>query len=218
MSRKIQILALLTVLCTGAAVAQEAYVYDNTAKGTYAYDASSTGKLTPINGSPFQTVGSLIGTNGKFLVTADTTTVFSYAVESNGAIGKLVSSIDTQRYSGYQCGTIGYTESGVLVGAGEFDHTGANVYIPLSDGGNGVCDGLQTYGVSTTGILTFKGVTEYDQDNIGITSLPSLPTITGNGKFAYDFQQVGYDNVGKFLTRVIVWGSAITTCGGFFFA
>ena len=92
---------LMTMLCTGMASAQEAYVYDTVAKGTYAYDASSTGTLTLIKGSPFQTVGSLIGTNGKFLVTSDTTTVFSFAVESNGAIGKQVSSINTQLYSGY---------------------------------------------------------------------------------------------------------------------
>src|SRR5271156_4614245 len=90
---------LMTMLCTGVASAQEAYVYDTVAKGTYAYDASSTGKLTLIKGSPFKTAGALIGTNGKFLVTADTTTVFSYAVESNGGIGKLVSTINTQLYS-----------------------------------------------------------------------------------------------------------------------
>ena len=47
------------MLFTGAASAQEAYVYDTVAKGTYAYDASSTGKLTLIKGSPFQAVGAL---------------------------------------------------------------------------------------------------------------------------------------------------------------
>lgn len=93
------------MLWSAAASAQEAYVYDTVAKGTYAYDASSTGKLTLIKGSPFQTVGGLIGTNGKFLVTADSTTLFSYAVESNGAIGKQVSTINTQLYSGAECGT-----------------------------------------------------------------------------------------------------------------
>jgi hypothetical protein len=77
--RPVQLFVCLTaMLCTGAASAQEAYVYDTVAAGTYVYDASSTGKLTLVKGSPFQPVGSLIGTNGTFLVTADTTTVFSY--------------------------------------------------------------------------------------------------------------------------------------------
>jgi hypothetical protein len=40
----------LTMLWSAAASAQEAYVYDTVAKGTYAYDASSTGKLTLIKG------------------------------------------------------------------------------------------------------------------------------------------------------------------------
>jgi hypothetical protein len=142
---------------------------------------------------PFQTVGALIGTNGKFLVTADTTTLFSYAVESNGSIGKLVSTINTQLYSGSECGTM-FTTIGPAWGPGEFDHTGANIYISLVNGldenGNLICDGLQTYGISETGLLTFKGATEYAQDNVNIYDGPTLPTITGNGKFAYGFDQV----------------------------
>ena len=176
-----------TLLFTRVMVAQEAYVYDNTAKGTYLYDASSTGKLTLVSGSPFKTIGTMIGTNGKFLVTADATVVYAYAVGSNGAIGKLVSKINTQLYSGYQCGTIGGL--GLVLGAGEFDHTGANIYIPLTGAEDGnACDSLQTYGISTTGFLTFKGATEYNQDNNGTTGAPSLPIITGNGKFAYGSQ------------------------------
>jgi len=57
--RSIHLAICLTMLFTGAASAQEAYVYDTVAKGTYAYDASSTGKLTLIKGSPFQAVGAL---------------------------------------------------------------------------------------------------------------------------------------------------------------
>jgi hypothetical protein len=187
-------ICLITVLCTGAASAQEAYVYDTVAKGTYAYDASSTGKLTLIKGSPFQTVGALIGTNGKFLVTADTTTLFSYAVESNGAIGKEVSKINTQLYSGSECGTILSTEFGGT-GPGEFDHTGANIYVPLGVGDeDGTCYSLQTYAISKTGFLTFKGATDFDTGNASIIGPPSLTTITGNGKFAYNFQTVEFDS------------------------
>ena len=137
-------------------------------------------------------------------MTADTTTLFAYAVESNGGVGKLVSTINTQLYAGYQCGTIGYSEGGTVVGAGEFDHTGTTIYVPLNggqdDNGNLLCNGLQTYTISKTGMLTFKGATEFNQDNVGITGLPSLPTITGNGKFAFSFQRIVYDNeCGPFL-------------------
>ena len=200
MTRRIQLfVCLMTMLSTGAALAQEAYVYDNLAAGTYVYDASSTGKLTLIKGSPFQTVGSLIGTNGKFFVTANATTVFSYVVASNGGIGKVVSEINTQKYTGSECGTM---NSG-----GEFDRTGAHIYIPLSGDENGNCDSLQTYGISNTGILTFKGATEYNQGgpfNISVNSM-GLPTITGNGKFAYGFlTAAGFDSVS-------CYGPSITT-------
>jgi hypothetical protein len=47
---------LMAMLWSAAASAQEAYVYDTVATGTYAYDASGTGKLTLIKGSPFQTL------------------------------------------------------------------------------------------------------------------------------------------------------------------
>jgi hypothetical protein len=201
----------VALLWSAAAPAQEAYVYDTVAKGTYAYDASSTGKLTLIKGSPFQTVGALIGTNGKFLVTADTTTLFSYAVESNGGIGKLASTINTQLYSGSECGTIGYTEGGMVVEPGEFDHTGEKIYVPLNgEFDEGTCDALQTYGISKTGLLTFKGSTEYNQDNFGITGGPSLPTISGNGKFAYSFQNIVYDNVcGPFINTFAAESSGV---------
>ena len=192
-------ICLMTILCTGAAFAQEAYVYDTVAKGTYVYDASSTGKLTLIKGSPFRTVGALIGTNGKYFVTAASADVYSYAVESNGSIGKLVSTINTQLYSGHQCGTIGGNDfNGSITTPGVFDHTGQNIYVTLAgaedDDGDLICYGVQTYGISKAGILTFKGTTEYS-DNINIENGPSHPTIAGNGKFSFDFQKVVFDNV-----------------------
>jgi hypothetical protein len=56
------------------------------------------------------------------------------------------------------------------------------------------CAYLQTYGVSKTGILTFKGATEFNQGNFG----GPLPTITGNGKFAYGFQNEDDGGCGPF--------------------
>jgi hypothetical protein len=206
-------ICLAMLWSAASAAALEAYVYDTVAAGTYAYDALSTGKLTLIKGSPFQTVGSLIGTNGKFLVTADSTTLFSYTVESNGAIGKLVSTINTQLYSRSECGTIGYADGPLVVGPGKFDHSGANIYVPLNGTfDEGTCDALQTYGISKTGFLTFKGSTDFDQDNFGITGGPSGITISGDGVFAYNFQQIEFDNVcGPFInTFAAEFGGVMT--------
>jgi hypothetical protein len=177
---------------TAAAVAQEAYVYDympNT--GVYAYDASSSGKLTAIKGSPFQVAGQMVGTNGSYFVSADSTTVYAYAVESNGAIGKLVSQIDTQKYSGSQCGTMGFPSPSAGYydsPAGEYNHTGQDVYVLLSGNedqyGDLVCQSYQTYSISKSGSLTFKGSTEFAEDGY---STEGLPTLTGNGEFGFNW-------------------------------
>jgi hypothetical protein len=192
MMRPICLIACLTMLCTCTALAQEAYVYDYIPnKGVYAYDASSTGKLTLIKGSPFKTAGQMVGTNGTHFVTSDSTSVYSYAVESNGAIGKLVSDINTQHYSGSDCGTIGY--QGAV--AGEFAHTGETVYILLSGApgdNDGACDGIQTYGISKSGTFTFKGATAFNQE-ASYFYAGNLPTLTGNGKFGYGFEYNIFD-------------------------
>jgi hypothetical protein len=97
-------------------------------------------------------------------VTADSTFLYSYEVESDGAIGKKVSDINTQHYSGSECGTIAINDAGAA--AAQFDHTGENVYVLLygsQTNVNGTCDGIQTYGVSKSGTFTFKGATEFNQ-------------------------------------------------------
>jgi hypothetical protein len=179
------------MLCTGTAIAQEAYVYDYIPnKGVYVYDASSTGKLTPIKGSPFKPAGQMVGTNGRHFVTSDSNSLLSYEVESNGAIGKLVSDINTQHYSGSDCGTISYPGA-----VAEFGHTGETIYIMLSGAagdGAGACDGIQTYGISKSGTFTFKGATEFNQES-SYYYAGNLPTLTGNGKFGYDFEFNTFD-------------------------
>ena len=186
-------LCLLPVLCSGTAMAQEAYVYDYMPnKGVYVYDASSTGKITAIKGSPFKITGQMMGTNGKYVVSADSTNLYSYEVESNGAIGKKVSDINTQLYSGSECGTIALDVRAYssAVAAVKYDHSGQNVYVLLygAEGdGNGACDGMQTYGVSKSGVFTFKGVTEVNQESSMLFS-GMLPTLTGNGKFGLGYQ------------------------------
>ena len=159
-----------------AAPAPVAYVYVATSKGINLYNAASNGKLTLVSGSPFKTTGLMIGSNQKFFITLGINWVRSYPVKANGAIGAQVSQINTQNYSGRDCGT---TNGAVL------DHSGQDVYVLLNvpPDGNNVCDAYQTFKIATTsGQLTFNRATA--QDN---TSPPvrNLPTFLANNKFAY---------------------------------
>ena len=97
-----------------------AHVYVQTPQGVNLYNTSSTGKLTLAAGSPFKTVGLMVGTNGKYFISNGTNYVHVYAMSSTGAIGKEVSNINTALYSGAECGTTGPT---VL------DHTGQTLYV-----------------------------------------------------------------------------------------
>src|ERR1700722_4380490 len=178
---------LMTIFCTGVvwplvlssaiafAASPVALVYVPTSNGINVYDASSAGKLTEIASSPFKnTSGLFIGTNGKFVITLGTDYVHSYEVSSTGAIGKKVSEINTQSYSGSVCGT---TDGAVL------DHSGAYVYVLLNvsygaGGGEPVCNAIQTIQISSTGILSFKGSYTYPDGEAG------FPVVAGNDKFA----------------------------------
>ena len=101
-----------------AAAAQAAYVYVGTTKGVYLYNAASNGSLSLVSGSPFSIAGSAVGSNGKYFFSLGPSFLRSYPVASNGAIKGQASQINTQLYSGSECGT----EKGAVL-----DHTGQNV-------------------------------------------------------------------------------------------
>ncbi len=160
----------------------EAYVYDTVAAGTYVYDASSSGRLTLVNGSPFETEGQIVGSNGKFFVTQGSGYLFSYPVESNGGIGKLISKINTQHYSGSECGDSPQEA--------EFDRTGAYVYTLLGgkySANKKTCAAFQTFEISKSGELTFKGSTNAGDE------ATVLPAVIGNRKFAFSISSRGGD-------------------------
>ncbi len=152
-----------------------AHVYVGTAKGVYLYDAASNGKLTLVSGSPFKTTGMAIGSNGKYFITLGTDYVHSYAIAPNGAIGEQMSQINTQNYTGSDCGS---------PTAAIFDRTGQNLYVQLNKTRTvGVCVAYQTFDIAkASGTLTFNGAAVHDTDffkqGLGFA-------ITGNNQFVY---------------------------------
>jgi hypothetical protein len=166
-------------------------VYVGTTKGIYLYDAATTGKLTLVSGSPFKTpAGLLIGVTGKYLITLGTHLIHSYLLDSNGAIGKQVSEINTQDYYvGSNCD--GYNEG--TIGLASLNHQGRNVYVvfPLIPGSSCFAS-IQTYDISKSGDLTFNGViTTGDSGGAGLFQAPA---IIANDTFAYassDFENTG---------------------------
>jgi hypothetical protein len=185
-------------MCTGGAYAQTpdaqtdenaidgpnaapvAYVYVSTNNGINLYDAASNGKVKLASGSPFHTTLPMIGSNGSYFVTLDSSdgaTIHSYKVAADGAIESQVSTINSQDYNGVNCGT---TDGGV------FDHTGEHVYVLLDTSGN--CGAFQTYSVGKgTGVLSFKGANV--NNNIGVSGCCTLPAITPKDTFSYVSEQ-----------------------------
>ena len=187
-------LGLLALLPASIAFAASpvAYVYvqedssqiGNTAPSPIsAYAASSTGKLTQVKGSPFkQIAGVMIGNNGSHIITLDATYLHSYPVSAEGVIGAQVSEINTALCAGGSCAGVPsfqWAQPNFAV----MDHTGEYVYM-ISNGTNlygspvPACSALQTFKVSTAGLLTFQN-NSISFDNQDILHL----TVTGKSKF-----------------------------------
>ena len=163
------------------AAAQAAYVYVGTTKGVYLYNAASNGSLSLVSGSPFSITGSAVGSNGKYFFSLGPSFLRSYPVASNGAIKGQASQINTQLYSGSECGT---AQGAIL------DHTGQDVYVQLygdQTGGNqGQCVTLQSFKLSSTGALSFLGGTEFATEvQSGTGGFATPIKLSGNGSYAY---------------------------------
>jgi hypothetical protein len=191
---------LIATLTTGVALAQTstetkespaatsspvAYVYVQTSTGINVYDATAAGKLTLVKGSPFALTGLMSGNNGKYLIGVGTDDIHTYTIESNGAVGKQASEIDTQKYSGAACGDTDHQGA-------TLDHTGKYLYVPLWGITNGTafaeCAALQTYKLASNGELTFLGDTEsFDGQHQGAYPI-GVATISSNDKLAYGVQ------------------------------
>jgi hypothetical protein len=185
-----KIAAAAALLAMGSATAFAttlvAHVYVQTTKGVNLYNAAPNGQLTLASGSPFKTVGLMVGTNGKYFFSNGTNLVHVYAMSSTGTIGKEVANIDTSLYSGAECGTTGPTF---------LDHTGQMLYMEHynfpSPTGDNTCYAVQSYKInSTTGQLTFLGATSGVLDRYELA--PKGFTVTANNAFVYATFEEGY--------------------------
>jgi hypothetical protein len=207
---------IATAICTGLAAAQSpvAYVYvaqtpqlQNESYDTqpiYAFSVAPDGRVTPISGSPFtQISGEMVGTNGTHFITlgyggdqnfGPLNYLYSYDVSSNGAIGKQVSEINTQLYSGGNCPA---NDGQQPASGAELDHTGQYLYVPYCG------DAVQTYKIAkSTGDLTFQSATIYDNAD---ESFAGMPKLSGNSAFAYN-QTIVEEGPGEY--RFPVFGFA----------
>jgi len=165
------------------AAAPVAHVYVLTTKGVDVYAATAAGKLALVKGSPFSTSGQMEGINGKYLISVGTDYLHTYPIESNGAVGKQASEINTQDYDGAQCGATDGT--GAIL-----DHTGKYFYVQLFgasyDGGaNTTCADWQSYQIEPDGAFTFLGSLEAGGGADGSAYPSTVPTISSNDKFSY---------------------------------
>jgi hypothetical protein len=201
---------LASITCTGIAFAESpvAYVYVTqtdqlpgesfATQPIYAYSVTSNGKVTPVEGSPFTEIsGMMVGTNGSHFITngyggdlnggqLPLNYLYSYEINSKGGIGKQVSAIDTQSYSGSDCSSALGED---FPDGAELDHTGKYIYVPYCN------NAVQTYKLASSGDLTFQSDTTYKDPTIYNLSHPiyynqdlmnlGFPHLTGNSAFAY---------------------------------
>ncbi len=205
MTRSIQLFVCFATL-TGAALAQletvqpentsspVAYVYVSRPTHVDGFAASSSGKLTPVPGSPFAKIGlSHMSVTRKFLFGAGNNggpdcsgpdpvcswSIYTYSIGSNGAL-KQASVINPYKYSPNECYAAGPTQ---------LDYTGATLY---NDAYN--CDGddqyLQAFKIEANGDLQF--VATQDIGNVESEGFLSPVVLLGNNKYAYETGCDGY--------------------------
>jgi len=159
-----------------------AYVYVQTIKGVNVYDAASDGKLALVKGSPFATVGQMQDINDKYLISVGTEYLHAYAIEPYGGVGRQVSEIDTQAYSGgAACPDTSTTGRGSIL-----DRTGKYLYVQIGSEETAVlCSAWQSFKIASNGEMTFLG------DIDSAESYIPMSAISGNDHFAYGAEGAG---------------------------
>jgi hypothetical protein len=205
MIRNTAVACLSAALCVPAAFAQNAQANPNAATRPVAfvyvsstptgkpnvvnaYTAASNGHLTKVSGSPFQDKVASMVVNGKYLLGASTsgTYVEAFQMLSNGAL-HFVTWTNVAKHNSSGCAA-----PGDLI----LDHSGANLYLEATVGGD--CDNseYQSYKLNPqTGVLTFIG-------SAASNFLFSAPlTFSSNNRFAYGTQCINYQ--GNYLDTFI---------------
>jgi len=177
----------LALLAAGIASAQDptsarvADVYVGTTNGVYLYHAHSNGALTAASGSPFSIEGTAVGSNHAHFFSQGPIYLHSYAVHSNGAIGAQTAQINTQNFSGSECGKAALAF---------LAHSGQDVYAQLqgdpNGGSDGSCVALQSFRVSSGGQFTFMAGSEFaTEGQTGIGGSATDVKLTGSGNYGY---------------------------------
>jgi hypothetical protein len=171
-----------------------AFVYVSRPTHVDGFAASSSGKLTPVKGSPFSNIAlSHMSVTKKFLFGAsdDGADIYTYSIASDGAL-KQVSNIDTHKYKpeGNDCFSVGPTQ---------LDFTGSTLY---NDDYN--CDQdstfIQAYRIESNGELQFLANTDAGGEDFSVS--PSV--LLGTNKYAYitvSFGQGGAGGFGQIFER-----------------
>jgi hypothetical protein len=187
MTRYLKLFVCLTASLTAAALAQTtdqpeatktsspvAFVYVSSPTGIDAFAASSTGRLTPVPGSPFPGAVNSMSVNKKYLFGAGDNgiDIFTFSIGSNGAL-RQVGEINAQKYSDY-CGEP-QTDSFSLAPL-QIDYTGTTLY-------DQTCV-LQSFKIEDNGELQFLGSADFGIPT-GVSEGGTPLIFLGTNKYAY---------------------------------
>ena len=183
MTHCLKLLTCLTPLCAVAALAQTenaqsnstaaptAFVYVARPTHIDGFAVSSSGKLTPVPGSPFANIAvSHLSATTKFLFGSGDNgqDIYTFAIASNGSI-KQVAATNPHKYDPSTCTALGPIQ---------LDHTGATLYNYDSNCENG-SGYTQSFKIESNGDLQFLA------NAVGLQGGLSQVEVLGNNKFAY---------------------------------
>jgi len=159
------------------------------------FEASSTGQLTPVTGSPFQANDGVLSVNGNKLYGINSSATFldGYSIGANGGLTYLTST-DYASYNPNGCGFAGWIFP---------DRTGADLYA-LNFDGDCANNTYQSYRVNPSGELTYLGSASGGAGSFSGVYLPL--TFLGNNEYGYEAS-----NNGCFYYQV--WGFQRTNNG-----
>jgi hypothetical protein len=196
MTRYLAVFVCLTAMLSGAALGQStdkpeasnsasavAYVYVSSPTSIDGFEASSTGQLTPVPGSPFPGAVSSMSVNSKYLFGAgdNLTDIYTFSIGSHGTL-KQVSEINAQKYNPDNCGGMGPVQ---------IDYAGKTLYNQV----NASCQsGYQSFHIEENGELQFLSVVSDGIPSDALLSPLSPAIFLGIDSFAY---QMGISKPGN---------------------